>query len=285
MHKSVLLREVMENLNPKPGDKIIDATINGGGHAQAILEKIGPKGKLLGIEQDEELFKIAKEKFQNFKNVILINDNFENLKNIAEKHDFAKINGIIFDLGVSSWHFADSGRGFSFQKDEPLDMHLSQKEELTAADIVNEWKQENIEYILKEYGGESFAKRIAESIADARKKEKIASTGQLVEIISKSVPRFYKNRKIHFATKTFQALRIAVNRELEVLEKALNGAMEILAPKGRIAVISFHSGEDRIVKTKFYAKGARGKPITPSREEIKANPRARSAKLRVYENT
>ena len=289
-HRPVLLKEVVEWLKPGPGQKFIDATINGGGHAEAILEKITPDGKLLGIEQDEELLKTAKEKFRNFNNIVLANDNFENLKNISEKYDFGKNNGIIFDLGVSSWHFEDSGRGFSFQKNELLDMRLSKKEDLTAAHIVNEWKQENIEFILREYGGESFAKKISENIIEARKKEKIETTNQLVEIISKSVPNFYKNRKIHFATKTFQALRIAVNRELEVLEKALEYSIGILVPGGRLAVISFHSGEDRIIKNKFreFEKSGHGKiltrkPIVPAREEIKINPRARSAKLREYE--
>jgi len=297
MHIPVLLREVIEYVNPQPGWKFIDATIDGGGHAMAIMERIIPGGKLLGIEWDSELLNQLKFKIQGsrFKDdVILVNDSYANLKEIAEKHGFSEIDGIFFDLGMSRWHLEEAGRGFSFLKDEPLDMRYSRQEfsKKTAVEIVNKSPYNELVRILREYGEEKFAKSIASAIVEARKHSPIKSTFQLVEIIKNSVPFWYRRRRIHFATKTFQALRIAVNGELENLKTGLQQAEELLKNTGRIAVISFHSLEDRIVKN-FFKESSKEKrlniitkkPIRAGLAEISANPGARSAKLRVAEKT
>jgi 16S rRNA (cytosine1402-N4)-methyltransferase len=300
IHKPVLLKEVIEWLGVEKNKNYIDCTIGEGGHAIEILKRNGPKGKVLGIEIDPELYKkLKKEKLER---LILVKDSFSNLKEIVKRKKFGPISGILFDLGLSSWHLEKSGRGFSFLKDEPLIMSYDwnrtksmllrssgvSSRELWAGKIVNEWSDKEIERILREYGEEKFAKRISREIVKARKTKPIMTTLQLIEIIKKAVPTFYQHRKIHFATRTFQALRIAVNNELENLKVALPQAIEILRKDGRLAVISFHSLEDRIVKNFFKQKEKEGKikiltkkPIIPSEEEIKQNPRSRSAKLRV----
>jgi len=277
IHKAVLQKEVLKYLDPKPNENFIDCTIDGGGHTASILDKNKPNGKVLGIEIDLELYQ--KLKLQDLSRLILVNDSYTNLKKIVKKCNFGPISGILFDLGMSSWHLEDSGRGFSFMRNEPLDMRYNPGvNSLTAEEIVNNYSQEEIEKILKEYGEERFAKRIAKRIV---KERPIKTTFQLVEIIKKVTPR---RTKIHPATRTFQALRITVNDELNNLRKVLPQAIEILAPEGRIVVISFHSLEDRIVKRFF--KGEKNikiitkKPITASEEEIKINPQSRSAKLR-----
>jgi 16S rRNA (cytosine1402-N4)-methyltransferase len=297
MHIPVLLDKVIEYLNPQPGQNFIDATIDGGGHALAILERIIPDGKLLGIEWDEELLGRLKLKIQNskFKNsTLLVNDSYANLKKIAAANGFENVKGIIFDLGMSSWHLEEAGRGFSFMKDEPLDMRFgggtAGAEQSTAREIINTVSEQELIKILKEYGEERFAKPIAEAIITARKTKPIISTFQLVEIIKSSTPFWYRRRRIHFATKTFQALRIAVNGELENLKSGIEQAGEILDKGGRMAVISFHSLEDRIVKN-FLREEARAgrlkiltkKPVRAELVEVTTNPRARSAKLRVAE--
>ncbi len=301
IHIPVLQKEVIEYLNPKPNENFIDATIGSAGHSLAILEKNGPNGKVLGIDRDAEILKNTKYKIQDtkYKNRLLfVCDNFANLKEIVEKYNFGSVNGILFDLGMSSWHIEESGRGFSFQRDEPLDMRYndvidfsrSEKKcyQITAEEIVNTWKENKIEEILREYGGERFSKRIAKRICDARKIKPIKTTFQLVEVIRKAFPRRYKFGKIHFATRAFQAIRIAVNDELNSIKRALPQAIEILEPAGKIAIISFHSGEDKIVKDFFKEKKREGileiltkKPISAFQEEIKINPRSRSARLRV----
>jgi len=295
MHIPVLLREVLEYVNPQPGWKFIDATIDGGGHAMAIMERIVPGGKLLGIEWDSELLNQLKFKIQGsrFKDdIVLVNDSYANLREIAKKHGFYEVDGIFFDLGMSRWHLEEAGRGFSFLKDEPLDMRYSCQEfsKKTAAEIVNKSSYDELVRILKEYGEERFAKSIAAAIVEARKRNPIKSTFQLVEIIKNSTPFWYRRRRIHFATKTFQALRIAVNGELDNLRVGLQQAEELLKNKGRIAVISFHSLEDRIVKNFFKESNKEKrlniitkKPIRAGLAEISANPSARSAKLRVAE--
>lgn len=295
MHIPVLEKEVLKYLNPKPNENFIDCTINSGGHAFAILKKILPKGKLLGIDWDKDLIhylkrEIQKSKFRN--NLILVCDNFVNLKRIVEKIKFKSIRGILFDLGFSSWHLEKSGRGFSFLKNESLDMkyHIPQPQHsygLTAEKILNDWSEKEIEKILKEYGEERFAKRIAKKIIKERKIQPIKTTFQLVEIVKNATPSWYHRKKIHPATRTFQALRIAVNDEINNLKKVLPQALEILEKGGRMAIISFHSLEDRIVKN-FFRDNAQlnqlkiltKKPITPSEKEIKNNLRSRSAKLR-----
>jgi 16S rRNA (cytosine1402-N4)-methyltransferase len=285
IHKSVLLKEVIEYLNVERNKNYVDCTIGEGGHSIEILKRNGPEGKVLGIEIDSELYKKLSEK--KLERLILVNDSFKNLKEIIEREKFKNIYGILFDLGISSWHIEKSGRGFSFLRDEPLIMRYDLRQKLTAEKIVNEWSEKEIERILREYGEEKFAKKISREIARARKVRPIKTTSQLVEVIKKAVPTFYQRKKIHFATKTFQALRIAVNNELENLKIALPQAIEVLEKGGRLVVISFHSLEDRIVKNFLKEKEREGKikiltkkPIQPSKEEIIKNPRSRSAKLR-----
>ncbi len=281
MHIPVLQKEVLKYLDPKPNENFIDATIGGGGHASEILQKIAPRGKVLGIDWTQEAISGIKKN----SNLILVCDNFANISEIVRQNKFNKVNGILFDLGYSSWHLEESKRGFSFQKKEPLDMRYSAQNQLTAEKIVNFWSKFEIERILREYGEERFAEEIAERIIGERKSRAIQTTSHLVEIVSRSVPRGYLHGRIHFATKTFQALRIAVNGELNNIEKALPQALQVLEPGGRFVVISFHSLEDRIVKN-FFKNNILNinlltkKPIAPTRQEVAINARSRSAKLR-----
>jgi len=286
VHKPVLSKEVIEYLNPRPNENFIDATFGEGGHSTAILERISPKGKVLGIEIDPALFK--KFPASNFSNrLIVVNDSYVNIKKIVNALSFKNIKGVLFDLGMSSWHIEKSGRGFSFKNNEPLDMRFNPTtSSLTAERILNHWRREEIEKILKEFGEERYFKKIAERIIERRKKEKIKTTFQLVEIIKEAMgQKALQKRKIHFATKTFMALRIAVNRELENLKKGLEGAYEVLEKGGRIVTISFHSLEDRVCKNFFREKknclkALTKKPVVPSKKELQENKRARSAKLR-----
>ncbi len=291
-HFPVLQREILKYLEPKKNENFIDATIGEGGHAISILRKTSPKGKVLGIDRDEEILKVLKKRLgkKYKKRLIVVCDNFVNLEKIVKEKRFRKIKGILFDLGMSSWHLEKSKRGFTFQKNEILDMRYDLKNPLTAKEILNKYSEKKIIEILREFGEEKFAKQIAKEIVKEREKNPIETTFQLVEIIKKSVPDWYKRRKIHPATKTFQALRIAVNKELENLKEGLLSAIKILEKGGKIAVISFHSLEDRIAKNIFKQKAKEGtlkiitkKPITPSKKEISNNPRSRSAKLRVVE--
>lgn len=292
MHIPVLLKETIYYLDPKPNENFIDATIGEGGHTIRILEKNKPKGKMLGIEINRELFEKLRRELKDKipgaeERLVLVNDSYVNLEKIVEDNNFQPVHGILFDLGVCSWHLESSGRGFSYQRDEPLDMRFDPNQDLTAAEIINFWDITNIEKIFKEFGEEKYARRVALAIKEARKKERIVSTQQLVNLLKQTLPKNYDNQRIHFATRVFQALRIAVNNELENVEKGLVQAIKVLEPKGRIVVISFHSLEDRIVKN-FFREQAKinkleiltKKPIFPSLEEIKANPRSHSAKLR-----
>jgi len=287
VHIPVLQNEVVKFLDPKPNNDYVDCTIGEGGHAQAILEKILPNGKLLGIDLTEELIEALKLKFKDFKqNLVLVCDNFSNLKEIAEKHGFRNVSGVLFDLGLSSWHLEKSGKGFSFMREEPLDMRYEGG--VSAEEIVNGCSEEEIARILKEFGEERFARRIAKTIVEKRRVKPIKTTFQLVDVVRSAVPLWYQKRRIHFATKTFQALRIAVNGELENLKETLPQAVDILKTGGKIVVISFHSLEDRIVKNFFRENSKNGKlkiltkkPVVPTIEEVRVNPRARSAKLRV----
>jgi len=293
IHVSVLTNEVINYLNPKPNENFIDGTFDGGGHTEVLFQKNGPNGKILGIDADKEILNIATSKFQKEiqeERLILVNDNFKNLKGIIENNCPGwkeKVSGIIFDLGISLWHLEESGRGFSFKKNENLDMRYDKREGLTAQKIINSWPEREIEKILREYGEERYSRKIAGEIIRERKKKAILTTFDLINIVRKAVPRYYKKGYIHPATRTFQALRIAVNRELENLKEALPQSIEILKPKGKLIVVSFHSLEDRIVKF-FFRKETRNnrikiltkKPVRPSDEELKFNPRARSAKLR-----
>ena len=291
MHVPVLLKEVIDYLNPQVNRNFIDATAGEGGHGSAILKMNGPNGKLLGIEIDSGVYENLKEKMvEMVERVVLVNDSYINLEKIVKKNDFKPVHGILFDLGMCSWHLDTSGKGFSYLKDEPLDMRFDIKNDLTAAEIINTWDIKKIEEILREFGEEKYVYRISLAIKEARKKERIIGTQQLVDILKRTLPKNYDNRRIHFATRTFQALRIAVNNELQTIEEGIEQAIKILEPNGRIVVISFHSLEDRIVKNIFREKAKIGelniltkKPITPCLEEIKNNSRSRSAKLRAAE--
>ncbi len=296
LHTPVLLKEILEYFNPKPGQKFVDCTFGFGGHSFAILEKVLPGGSVLGIEIDKDVFDQNEigidppsprlRRASGKTGLVLINDSYVNLKKIADKNGFKKVDGILLDLGVSSWHFDKSEKGFSFKDEEPLDMRLDCNTEKSAQDIINNWNYEDLVKIFSEYGEERFSKRIAKAITEYRKEKAIKTTADLTNIIKNAIPSKFHHSKIHFATRVFQALRIAVNDELKNVEKVLPQALEILKPGGIIAVISFHSGEDRIVK--HYFKNQKDeieiltkKPITSGDEEIKNNSRARSAKLRV----
>jgi|TARA_B100001971_G_scaffold214512_1_gene252357 16S rRNA (cytosine1402-N4)-methyltransferase len=283
VHIPVLQKEVLQYLNPKPNKNFIDCTFGGGGHADNVLERIGPKGKILGIDRDSEILNGAELKDR----IIFVCDNFVNLKDIVKKEKFGPVQGILFDLGYCSWHLEKSERGFSFLINESLDMRYDPQSILTAEKIINSWPEKEIETILRELGEERFAKRIARGIISQRTVNPIKTTFQLIEAIKKAVPFWYQRKKIHFATKTFQALRITVNNELDNLKEALPQALEILEPGGRLVVISFHSLEDRIIKNFFKSLAKEGslkiltkKPVIPTLKELKVNPRSRSAKLR-----
>jgi len=303
VHIPVLQKEVLQYLEPKPNENFIDCTIGKGGHALAILEKNGPNGKVLGIDQDQEIIQCLKRKIKHFEErLILVCDNFVNLEEIVKKQNFKKISGILFDLGMSSWHLEESGRGFSFLRNEPLDMRYDLRNPLKAEKIINFWSEPDIEKILKEFGEENFSEEIAKTIIKERKFGSIKTTFQLVKIIKKAVPLRYQHperqrrgkmseahrpQRLHCATRTFQAIRIAVNEELENLRKVLAIAAEILPVEGKLIVISFHSLEDRIVKNFFREKARENilkiitkKPVRPELKEIKINARSRSGKLR-----
>src|SRR3989344_4524643 len=285
-HVPVLVKEVLEYLNIQPGNKIIDATLDGGGHAQAILEKY-PDVKILGIEFDPILFKSLQF---NDDRLIKINDSYVNLKNIADKHGFEP-DGILFDLGLSSWHYEESGRGFSFKRNEILDMRFNPEvEAISAVDIVNKYSEDELRELISSLGEEQFAGDIAKNIVRTRREKPIVMTEDLVGVISRSVPEWYKHRKINFATKTFQALRVAVNDELGNVRRGMEAAIDVLKPGGRLVVIAFQGLENKVAKEvfkekhkeesiKFVTKGT----IKPSWEEQKLNPRSRSAKMKVVE--
>jgi len=287
MHIPVLLSEVIKLLDPKENENYIDATLGEGGHTLALLQKTSPAGKVLGIDLDPETLEIAHRKLHAFGDrLILANDNFKNLEEIIDEKKFKEISGIIFDLGMSSRDVDEAGRGFSFMKDEPLLMNFGSDALLTAEQIVNNWPEDELEKILKLYGEERFARQIARRIVVARSNKPIKTTFDLVKIIENSVPSFYRHGRIHPATRTFQALRIAVNDELNTIQKGLEIALKIVSAGAKIAVISFHSLEDRIVKNFFrdhkdVLKILTKKPVTPAEVEILNNPRARSGKLRV----
>jgi 16S rRNA (cytosine1402-N4)-methyltransferase len=305
VHVPVLLEEVIEYLNPQPNENFIDCTFGYGGHSLEIFKRIKPDGKILGIEWDAktiEAVEAGNKKLEFGQNLILVNDTYSNLKNIVEKNNFYSVNGILFDLGISSWDIEKSGRGFSFLRKEPLDMRFNENNLLTAREIINKWPEEKLADIFYQYGEERRARVVARHIISARKEKSIETTIDLAEIIKKAMPARNALRsmaggpvrqrfgRIHPATRVFQALRIAVNDELGNLVAGLKDSLEILAPGGRIAVISFHSLEDRIVKNFFRDKFKEGKlkiltkkPVIAGEEEVARNPRSRSSKLRVAE--
>ncbi|MSU55357.1 MAG: 16S rRNA (cytosine(1402)-N(4))-methyltransferase RsmH [Candidatus Taylorbacteria bacterium] len=293
-HTSVLLNEVISGLDIKPDEVCLDGTINGGGHSEAMLRQLGSNGIIVGLDLDGKALEKAKVRLSGGKaQVILKQISFRNLDTALIDSEIKSVNKIILDLGLSSNQFEESGRGFSFQKDEPLLMTFNNNpkgEELTARKIVNEWDEENIAQIIESYGEERFAKKIAHAIVFTRGKSEIKTTTDLVKIIKEAVPKKYQTGRIHPATKTFQALRITVNDEIGALKDGLVRGFKSLSDKGRMAIISFHSIEDRIVKRYFkelsiekQGKLITKKPITPTQEEENMNPRSRSAKLRIIE--
>lgn len=292
-HTSVLLQEVMNALDIKPGDIVFDATLGGSGHSRAISEQLGGRGILIAIDVDSLALKEGEEALADtLATVYLRRENFRNIGKVLDVLQIPSVDKFLFDLGMSSIQLEGGGRGLSFKKDEPLLMTLASdvaKNTLTASRIVNEWSEEHIETILRAYGEEPFSKRIAKAIVERRKVGPIDTTSKLVDVIVSATPVWYQKKRLHPATRVFQALRITVNDEIESLEIALRDAYAHLRPGGRIALITFHSIEDRVVKRTFleWKKAGKGtllskRPLVPSREELKANPRSRSAKLRVF---
>lgn len=286
MHVPVLESEVLNHLNVEKNQNFVDCTVGTGGHASVILAKNKPQGKVLGIDRDPEV--IGKIKNKNISDRLkLIQGNFSQLNRLVEKTGFNHVHGVLFDFGVCSYHFEKSGRGFTFRKEEPLDMRFNPEQDITAQDIINKKSKQELRKILFDYGEEKYADEIASQIVNDRQQKIITTTSQLVEVIREAVPEKYQHGKRHFATRTFQALRIAVNNELENIKQGLKKALRVVEPQGRVVAISFHSLEDTIVK-KFFKQHAKQreiklltkKPITPTSEEIDKNPRSRSAKLR-----
>jgi 16S rRNA (cytosine1402-N4)-methyltransferase len=291
IHKPVLLEQVIESLEPKEGDTIVDCTVGAGGHSLMILEHITPTGRLIGIDQDEEILKIASDNLRQYKdNINLLYGNFKDIRQIVKKANAGRVDGILYDLGVSSLQFDTPERGFSFKEEGLLDMRMDKAAAISAFDLVNNLPVWELRKIFSKYGQDRFAHKVAALIAEERNKGTIETTKQLSRIVAEAYPYRKRFAKIHPATKIFQALRIAVNNELDILELSIKEAIDILNPGGRIAVISFHSLEDRIVKNLFrrFAREREleiitKKPIRPQSQEISENPRSRSAKLRVAE--
>lgn len=290
-HQPVLVREVLDNLKVKRGRKYIDCTLGEGGHTIEILKK---GGKVLGIDLDENSLERAGKRIEDSglkKNFIGLTGNFKDIDSLAKDAGFSEVHGVLYDLGFSLAQLEDSAMGLSFDVDQPLDMRLDKKLDVTAGDLVNVLPEKELERMFREYGGERLAKRFAEKIVKVRSLKKLESTKQLAEIISDSAPPGYEHGRLHPATRVFQALRIAVNNELESLKQSLPRAARLLLPGGRMVVISFHSLDDRVAKE--FGRGARlreekvavlaKKPIRPTAKEIEENSRARSAKMRVFE--
>jgi 16S rRNA (cytosine1402-N4)-methyltransferase len=293
-HKSVLLNECIESLLLHEGMTVLDATFGAGGHSRRIAEGIGSNGHLIALDADASVFSEAKlQELGRLTRMTHVAENFRNIGETLKRLDISSVDAALFDLGLSSTQLEESGRGFSFQRMEPLEMtfkHKPEEGDTTAAEIVTHWSQETIATILKGFGEERFARSIAKGIVAQRKVHPITTTGELVEVIRVSTPGWYHRGRTHFATQTFQALRMAVNDELGAIESGIRGVFEHMAEGGRIAVISFHSIEDRAVKQLFRSMKEEGvvnfvtkKPIIPNAAELKENPRARSAKLRVVE--
>jgi len=292
-HKPVLLNEVIENLDLKQDDVVFDGTLGSGGYSEEILKKLSEdKGLLIATDLDSNSINISQKRLGKRKNLKIFQDNFKNIEKILKKLGLKKINKAVLDLGWSSDQFQNSGRGLSFQNlEEPLDMNLTdldEKKKITAYEILNFWEEEEIADLIFKYGEEKGSRLIAKGVVDFRKKQKIEKVKDLVEIIEKAVGKFYKNKKIHSATKTFQALRIYVNQEFKVLEEAIENIVKVLETDGRLAIVTFHSLEDKIIKQKFLdlekkdlTKRLNKKVIKPKWDEVKKNRRSRSAKLRV----
>jgi 16S rRNA (cytosine1402-N4)-methyltransferase len=286
VHVPVMREEVLEALKIESSGVYVDATVGLGGHAEGIMQRAGDC-TLIGIDRDDMAIEIARERLRDYEKVHFIQDSFSNIETVVRNLGYHQVNGILLDLGVSTLHLKSEGRGFSFLKDEPLDMRMDRRQELTAETVVNKYSEKDLADIIWQYGEERFSRRIAKAIITARHKRPIRSCGDLAEIIEKSVRR---RGRIHPATRTFQALRIEVNNELEELPAAIEAGAGLLAAGGRLCILSYHSLEDRIVKNAFRRLAKDGlfniitrKPLVPDRPERQSNPSSRSAKLRVGE--
>jgi 16S rRNA (cytosine1402-N4)-methyltransferase len=290
-HIPVMYREVVELLNIAPGATIVDCTLGLGGHSKMILEKLGSDGKLIGVDRDNRSLAVAKENLSEYEGQYeLVHDDFRHIDQVLSKLNINQVDGILMDLGISSFQLNDPQRGFSFKNDGPLDMRMDQESYISAYDLINSLSENEISSILKNFGEERYHHRIARYLVEQRSKTPFQTTQELSEAIVRSIPGHSRHQKIHPATRAFQAFRIAVNRELEALEITLDKSVDCLRSGGRICVIAFHSLEDRIVKHKFRAFAKEGKvqlitkkPLYPTDEEVLENSRARSAKLRVAE--
>ena len=305
-HKSVLLEETIQNLKVKPDGIYVDGTLGGGGHALEVCRQLSAKGSLIGIDQDDAAIDAAGNRLREFQDrVTIIRSNYCNMKKELNRHGITSVDGIVLDLGVSSYQLDNAQRGFTYREDVPLDMRMDQRNSRTAKDIVNTYSEQELFRIIRDYGEDRFAKNIAKNICAARMEKPVETTGELTEIIKKSIPAKMRMTGGHPAKKTFQAIRIELNQELEVLKNSLDDMIDLLNDEGRICVITFHSLEDRIVKTIFRrnenpctcppdfpvcvcGKKSKGKvisrqPILPSEEELEENTRSKSAKLRVFE--
>ena len=302
-HVSVLLDETIESLNIKEDGVYVDGTLGGAGHTKEILKRL-TSGTLIGIDQDLDALNNAKVILKDYKNVILSHNNFSNIKEVLKELKIDSVDGIMMDLGVSSYQLDTGERGFSYMKDAPLDMRMDRDSDLSAYDVINSYSEKELAGVIKDYGEERFAKRIAGFVVNEREVSEIKTTHELVDIIKKAIPARYRRTGPHPAKRTFQAIRIEVNKELEILKDSINDSVDVLKPGGRLAIISFHSLEDRIVKHTYkklsdpcecpktlpcvcgkkpIIKLISRKPIGPSEEELEINPRSRSAKLRVLE--
>lgn len=304
-HVSIMLNECIEGLNIKQDGIYIDCTMGGAGHSSAILEKLSSRGMLIGIDQDKEALEAASKRLQKFNNVKYVHNNFYNIDDILKELEISQIDGILMDLGVSSYQLDNAERGFSYMQDAPLDMRMNSDSSFSAYEVVNQYSEDELYKIIRDYGEEKFAKRVAKFIVDRREQKSIETTFELVDIIKAAIPAKARREGPHPAKRTFQAIRIEVNKELEILGKTIEDGVNRLKSGGRIAIITFHSLEDRIVKNKFkdlenpckcpkefpicicnkqpVVKIMTRKPMEPSEEEININPRSRSAKLRIAE--
>ena len=304
-HVSVLLNECIENLNIKPDGIYVDGTIGGAGHSLEIVKKLSEKGMLIGIDSYEEALAVAKERLKEFNNVKYVHDNHDNIDEIIKNLNIKGVDGILLDLGVSSYQIDEKTRGFTYMDDGPLDMRMDKSQKLTAEYIVNNYKEQDLARIIFEYGEEKFSRKIARNICEYRKNKKIETTGELVKIIEKSIPGKFREKNSHPAKRTFQAIRIEVNNEIEPLYNTIKNSITALNTKGRLCVITFHSLEDRMVKKAYVdaegkctcpkdlpycvcgnvslGKIITKKPILPTEKEMQENSRSRSAKLRVFE--
>ena len=305
-HKSVLLEESIDALQIKPDGIYVDGTLGGGGHSYEICTHLSDKGRLIGIDQDEAAIEAATRRLERFKDrVTIVRSNYCNIKRELDRLGIASVDGVILDLGVSSYQLDEASRGFTYREDAPLDMRMDQRQTLSAKEVVNEYSEMELYHIIRDYGEEKFAKNIAKHIVSARNQKALETTGELIHVIKAAIPAKVRAVGGHPAKRTFQAIRIEVNRELEVLENSLGDMIDLLNDGGRICVITFHSLEDRIVKSKFRecenpctcpkefpvcvcGKKSKGKvitrkPVIPSQEELEDNSRAKSSKLRVFE--